>query len=80
MCRGFTGGVGDQTLLLSVGTSSLVHPAAQVPWIAKRAGARVIQVNPNPTALDEIADLNLRLPAAAALPTLVASLSADRWE
>jgi NAD-dependent deacetylase len=67
-------------VLLSVGTSSLVHPAAQVPWIAKRAGARVIQVNPNPTALDEIADLNLRLPAATALPTLVASLSADRGE
>lgn len=67
-------------VLLSVGTSSLVHPAAQVPWIAKRAGARVIQVNPNATALDEIADLNLRLPAATALPTLVASLSADRWE
>jgi len=64
-------------VLLSVGTSSLVHPAAQVPWIAKRAGARVIQVNPNPTALDEIADLNLRTPAATALPTLVASFGLD---
>lgn len=69
---------GSCDVLLSVGTSSLVHPAAQVPWIAKRAGARVIQVNPNPTALDEIAGLNLRLPAATALPALVASLSADR--
>jgi NAD-dependent deacetylase len=64
-------------VLLSVGTSSLVHPAAQVPFVAKRAGARVIQVNPNPTALDEIADLNLRSPAATALPTLVESLSRD---
>lgn len=64
-------------VLLSVGTSSLVHPAAQVPLAAKRAGARVIQVNPNPTALDEIADLNLRSPAATALPTLVESLSRD---
>jgi NAD-dependent protein deacetylase/lipoamidase len=62
-------------VLVCVGTSSLVHPAAQVPLIAKRAGARVIQVNPNPTSLDEIADLNLRTPAATALPTLVASLA-----
>jgi NAD-dependent deacetylase len=64
-------------VLLSVGTSSLVHPAAQVPFVAKQAGARVIQVNPNPTALDEIADINLRTPAATALPTLVASLGLD---
>lgn len=64
-------------VLLSVGTSSLVHPAAQVPWVAKQAGARVIQVNPHPTALDEMADLNLRAPAATALPTLVASLGPD---
>lgn len=64
-------------VLLSVGTSSLVHPAAQVPFVAKQAGARVIQVNPNPTALDEIADINLRAPAATALPTLVASLGLD---
>ena len=45
--------------------------------MAKDAGARVIQVNPNPTALDEIADINLRTPAATALPTLVASLGLD---
>jgi len=64
-------------VFVSVGTSSLVHPAAQVPFVAKRAGARVIQVNPNPTALDEVADLNLRSPAATALPTLVDSLSRD---
>jgi NAD-dependent deacetylase len=64
-------------VLLSVGTSSLVHPAAQVPFVAKRSGARVIQVNPSPTALDEIADINLRAPAATALPTLLASFGPD---
>lgn len=55
-------------VLLSIGTSSLVHPAAQVPVVAKRAGAFVIQVNPGATALDAIADVNVREPAAAALP------------
>lgn len=61
--------------LLSVGTSSLVHPAAQIPFEAKRAGATVIQVNPGSTALDEIADFNLRATAATALPALVEALS-----
>ena len=60
-------------VLFSVGTSSLVHPAAQVPVIAKRAGAVVIQVNPNPTALDSIADRNVHAPAARALPALLAA-------
>ena len=61
-------------VLFSVGTSSLVHPAAQVPLVAKRAGATVIQVNPNATALDAIADMNVRASAAAALPELIAKL------
>ena len=59
-------------VLLSVGTSSLVHPAAQVPVVAKRAGAKVIQVNPGPTPLDAMADLNLRGKAAEVLPGLLA--------
>ncbi|MGE5093944.1 MAG: SIR2 family NAD-dependent protein deacylase [Betaproteobacteria bacterium] len=60
-------------VLFSVGTSSLVHPAAQVPVVAKEAGAFVVQVNPNATPLDPIADLNVRGPAAIALPPLLAA-------
>ena len=58
-------------LLLSVGTSSLVHPAAQLPILAKRAGAVVAQVNTNPTVLDDIADFNIHAPAAVSLPALL---------
>jgi NAD-dependent deacetylase len=65
-------------VLVSVGTSSLVHPAAEIPVMAKRAGATVIQVNPNPTPLDSIADRNVRAPAAAALPALLAELAGAR--
>jgi NAD-dependent deacetylase len=60
-------------VLLSVGTSGLVYPAAEIPQVAARAGATVIQVNPQPTPLDEIAAINLRGPAAVILPELIAA-------
>lgn len=59
-------------VLFSVGTSSLVFPAAAIPQHAAQSGATVIQVNPNATALDPAARFNLRGPAGAILPALVA--------
>ncbi len=58
-------------VLYSIGTSSVVQPAAQIPLIAKRHGARVVQVNPHATPLDPVADLNVHAAAAAALPGLL---------
>ncbi|MGR6320537.1 NAD-dependent deacylase [Micromonospora soli] len=58
-------------LLLTVGTSGLVYPAAEIPQVAARLGAAVIQVNPEETPLDRVADVNLRGPAARVLPALV---------
>lgn len=58
-------------VLLSVGTSSLVYPAADIPIRAHAAGAIVVQVNPNTTDLDVIAYLNLRGTAGVVLPALV---------
>ncbi|OKI66000.1 SIR2 family NAD-dependent protein deacylase [Micromonospora sp. CB01531] len=58
-------------LLLTVGTSGLVYPAAEIPQVAARFGAAVIQVNPEETPLDAVADVNLRGPAARVLPALV---------
>ena len=58
-------------VLVSIGTSSLVFPAAQIPVDAHRAGAKVIQINPNATDLDAIADFNLRGTAAMMVPALV---------
>ena len=58
-------------LLLSVGTSGLVFPAAEIPRIAARSGAEVIQVNPQPTSLDPACAVNLRGAAARVLPALV---------
>jgi NAD-dependent deacetylase len=58
-------------LMLVVGTSGLVYPAAGLPAAARRAGARVIIVNPHPTELDGHADSVVRGPAAEILPTLL---------
>ncbi|BCY12781.1 NAD-dependent deacylase [Actinoplanes sp. L3-i22] len=60
-------------VLLTIGTSGLVYPAAELPRLAARSGAAVIQVNPQPTPLDPIARVNLVGPAAEILPGLVSA-------
>ncbi|MCM8596102.1 MAG: NAD-dependent protein deacylase [Candidatus Accumulibacter sp.] len=44
----------------SVGTSFTAQPAARPPVWAKSSGARVIEVNPHPTALSGLADFSIR--------------------
>ncbi|GAA4737312.1 SIR2 family NAD-dependent protein deacylase [Phytohabitans rumicis] len=63
-------------VLLTVGTSGVVYPAAEIPTVAARSGAAVIQVNPEPTPLDQVCTVNLRGAAAHVLPALVAAA----WE
>jgi len=58
-------------VVLSIGTSSLVHPAAGLPLLAKRRGALLIEVNPSPTPLTPHADLVLSGPAGQLLPQLL---------
>lgn len=58
-------------LCLVVGTSALVHPAASVPLAAVRSGARLVEVNPEPTPLSSLADAVLRGPAGTLLPALL---------
>jgi NAD-dependent deacetylase len=58
-------------VMLVVGTSGLVYPAAGLPGGARRSGATVITVNPEPTELDGIADISVRGKAAEVLPRLL---------
>ena len=58
-------------LLLAVGSSLVVEPAASIPRIARRAGARLIIVNRDPTPLDGMADAVVRGEISAVLPGLV---------
>lgn len=63
-------------VLLVVGTSGLVQPAAQLPFIARDAGATVIEVNPDPTEVSAAAHIICRGAAGTVLPALVAALTA----
>ena len=58
-------------VLLVAGTSAVVYPAASLAAIAKSAGARVIEINPEETPLSADADLSLRGPAGELLPQLL---------
>ena len=60
----------DCDAFLSIGTSSLVYPAAGLAEAALRRGVPVIEVNPNPTDLSPHADVVLRGPAGLVLPAL----------
>lgn len=61
-------------VLLVVGTSAEVYPAAALPALARRAGACVVEINPAATPLSASADYALRGAAGRILPSLVAAL------
>jgi NAD-dependent deacetylase len=58
-------------VFLSVGTSSLVYPAAALPYEALENGATVVEVNPSETPLTERADHVLRGVAGEVMPELL---------
>jgi NAD-dependent deacetylase len=55
-------------LMLVIGTSAVVQPAASLPLLALERGAVIVEINPQPTPLSEVVDLAVREPAATALP------------
>lgn len=57
-----------------VGTSFTVQPAARLPVWAKGAGATVIEVNPHPTPLTEVADFSMRSGASPFFTALCGAL------
>jgi NAD-dependent deacetylase len=62
-------------LILAVGTTLGVYPAANLVPIARSAGARVVIVNGEPTEMDHLADAVLRGPIGDLLPALLAAPS-----
>jgi len=62
---GSVGGGGAMPLDAVVGTSAVLQPAASLPLVAPRNGARLVELNPAETAL---AHEVLRGPAAELLP------------
>jgi NAD-dependent deacetylase len=64
----------DCDAFLSIGTSSLVYPAAGLAEAALRRRAPVIEINPNATDLSPHADVVLQGPAGRLLPELLRAL------
>ena len=61
---------GEADLLLAIGTTLQVQPVASMVPIAMRAGARVVIVNDQETAMDELADVVIRAPIGAVLTAI----------
>jgi NAD-dependent deacetylase len=61
-------------LMLVVGTSGVVYPAAELPLLAQASGAAVIDVNPEAGPISELADLFLQGAGGVLLPQLVLAL------
>jgi NAD-dependent deacetylase len=64
--------------VLVVGTSGMVYPAAGLPGVGHEAGARVVEVNPEPSAISGIAEVFVGAGAGEALPGVVARVRALR--
>jgi len=67
----------DCDVFIAIGTSGVVQPAATLPNIAAESGAYVMQINPQETPIDMVAQCNIRASAAQALPILFEQLSGD---
>ena len=61
-------------LMLILGTSGVVYPAASLPSMAKSAGALLIEINPRGSALTDQSDLFLEGNTGEILPRIVLSL------
>lgn len=64
-------------LMLVIGSSLVVNPAARLPVIARERGAALAILNRTPTSLDRLADIVVRGEATPALEILVSALTAS---
>ena len=58
-------------VLLVIGTSAVVYPAASLVPLAKHSGATVVEVNPDATPVSSSVDYSLRGTAGEILPGLI---------
>lgn len=64
----------EAEVLLVIGTSAVVYPAAGLVEVTAMHGGKVIEVNPDPSALAHVATVQLRGPSGDVLPRLDALL------
>jgi NAD-dependent deacetylase len=61
-------------VFLAIGSSLVVYPAAGLPEVARRSGARLVIINRDPTDCDDAADVVIREPIGATLAQIDAAL------
>jgi NAD-dependent SIR2 family protein deacetylase len=61
-------------VLLVVGSSLIVYPAAALPLYAKERGAKLLEVNSEPSALSDLCDYKIIGKAGEILPQIVGLL------
>jgi len=61
-------------LVLSIGTSGVVFPAAEIPLIGKYHGAYTVEINPEETELSHKMDEVIRMKSSEALPELLRAI------
>ena len=67
----------DCDIMLVIGTSAMVHPAAMMPVVAKETGATVIEINPESTPLTgQISNYIIKGPAGETMNRILAELDA----
>lgn len=70
----------NSDLMLILGTSGLVYPAANIPIEAYRTGSKVIEINPGESAFEEVTMAHARFPTGALLPRVVAEVRCLRGQ
>jgi NAD-dependent deacetylase len=65
----------EADVMLVVGTSLVVYPAADIPLVAVTAGAKLVVVNAEPTPFDELAEVVIRGKSGEVLPEIVELIS-----
>jgi NAD-dependent deacetylase len=61
-------------LLIVIGSTLVVYPAAYMPMYAKRSGAKIVIINMGDTGHDNIADVLINAPAGETMTRIVARL------
>ncbi|MSQ27429.1 MAG: hypothetical protein EXR51_04735 [Dehalococcoidia bacterium] len=64
--------------MLVVGTSAVVHPAAELPMLTRQNGGVIIEINPEESALTRACHLSLRGAAGVVTPELAALVEGVR--
>jgi len=58
-------------MAIVIGSSLVVHPAASMPLVAKRNGAKLVIINRDPTPYDDMADIVIHTQAGPTMTNII---------